>query len=434
MTKLSGAPGGDWIDRLCASQRPGHSLDQAFYRDPAIFERDVERVLCNHWIMAGHVSQLPATGDYVLFDVGGESVILVRDAKGAIRAHYNVCRHRGSRVLLDCTGHASSLVCRYHGWTYALDGSLKAARHMPEDFDARTHGLVPCHVRVIEGLIFVSLADEAPDLGPVADGVAPFLRLHGTAAARVAERRTFAVHANWKLVVENYLECYHCRTAHPEYCRVEIKVDRIGDSSPAAQARFDAREREWSARAERLGTVLPEFGTTLPLDERLPRAQFGAAYRAPLRESYLTATADGQPAAPLMGGFTDYDGGETALAVGPFTYMLAANDHAVFFQFVPRDAEHTDMILTWLVDGAARAGEDYDLARLTRLWSVTTEQDKSIVEANAAGVRSRRYAPGPPSLLEGDVAGFRAWYLALVGPRERLRHLSRSGSARYFSM
>jgi Rieske 2Fe-2S family protein len=423
-----------WIDALCAAQRPGYSLDQAFYQDPAIFRRDVERVLGNHWIMAGHASQVPAAGDYYLFDIGGESIIVVRGAGGAIHAHYNVCRHRGSRVVLDCEGHAASLTCRYHGWSYALDGRLKAARHMPEDFAPDEHGLVPCHLRVIEGLIFISLAREAPDLGLVAENLAPFLQLHGTADARVAARRSFPLHANWKLAVENYLECYHCRPAHPEYCRVEIKADSIGDGSPAAMARFDARNREWRARAEALGTLLPEWGTTLPLDERLPRAQLGSGYRAPLRESFLTATADGKPAAPLMGSFPDYDGGETALAIGPLTYMLAANDHAVFFQFVPREAERSDMIVTWLVAGSARPEKDYDLGRLTWLWTVTTEQDKAIIEANAAGVRSSRYGPGPPSLLEGDVAGFRAWYLALVGPPERLANLTRQGGGRYFGM
>jgi Rieske 2Fe-2S family protein len=358
----------------------------------------------------------------------------VRGAQGAIHAHYNVCRHRGSRVLLDCAGHAASLTCRYHGWSYTPDGRLRAARHMPADFEPRDHGLIPCPIRVIEGLIFISLAREAPGLDPVVEGVTPFLRLHGTADARVAERRTFPLHANWKLAVENYLECYHCRVAHPEYCSVEIKVDRIGDSTPAAQARFDERNRDWRSHAEALGTLLKDFGAELPLDERLPRAQLGAAYRAPLRETHLTATADGKPVAPLMGGFAEYDGGETALAIGPFTYMLAANDHAVFFQFVPRGAERSDMIVSWLVLGSARAGEDYDLARLTWLWTVTTEQDKAIIEANAAGIRSRRYAPGPPSLLEEDVAGFRAWYLALIGPRERLSQLSRRPGARYFGL
>ena len=99
----------DWIDELCAAQRPGYSLDRAFYGNPDIFERDVERILGNHWIMAGHAAQIPAAGDFFLFDVAGESIILVRGASGAIHAHYNVCRHRGSRVLLECSGHAANL-------------------------------------------------------------------------------------------------------------------------------------------------------------------------------------------------------------------------------------------------------------------------------------------------------------------------------------
>ncbi len=135
-----------------------------------------------------------------------------------------------------------------------------------------------------------------------------------------------------------------------------------------------------------------------------------------------------------MGGFRDYDGGETALGVGPFTYMLAYNDYATFFQFVPRDAEHCDIVITWLVDGAAREGTDFDRARLTWLWTVTTEQDKSIIEANAAGIRSSRYEPGPSSVLEQDLDGFREWYLGVTGPAERIGRLSRRGGGRYFGI
>lgn len=429
----AGDPGS--IDALIEAQRPGYSLDQAFYTHPAIFERDRERVFRNHWFMAGHASQIPKAGDYLLFELAAESIILVRDAEGAIHAHYNVCRHRGSRVLLAPAGNARAITCRYHGWTYAPDGSLQAAPRMGADFRPGDHGLKPCCVRIVEGLLFVSLSDDpAPALDDVVAGLAPYLRLHGVADAKLAHRETYAVRANWKLTVENYLECYHCKPAHQEYCGVEIKADKIGDGSPAALARYEARHRVWLARATALGATMPEFGTELPLDVSLPRAQFGAAYRAPLRESYLSATQDGKPAAPLMGGFRDYDGGETALGLGPFTYMLAYNDHAVFFQFVPREAEQSEIVVSWLVHGAAREGVDYDRARLTWLWSVTTEQDKSIIEANAAGIRSSRYEPGPSSLLEYDLDGFRAWYLAVTGPPSRLKRLSRRGGGRYFGI
>jgi Rieske 2Fe-2S family protein len=234
--------------------------------------------------------------------------------------------------------------------------------------------------------------------------------------------------------VENYLECYHCKPAHPQYCGVEIKADSIGDGSPAAMARYESRHRVWLERASALGAVLPEYGVELPLDERLPRAQFGAAYRAPLRESHRSATEDGLPAAPLMGDYKDYDGGEMALGLGPFTYMLAYNDYATFFQFVPRDAERSDIIVTWLVDGSARDEIDYDRDRLTWLWTVTTEQDKSIIEANAAGIRSSRYQPGPSSNLEYDLDGFREWYLGVIGRKGRIARLARRGGGRYFGV
>ncbi len=422
------------LDKLIESQRPGHSLDRTLYVDAAVFERDRERVFRNHWVLAAHVSQFGKPGDFRLFDIAGESIILVRDREGAIRAHYNVCRHRGSRVLLEACGHAPALTCRYHGWTYAIDGSLRAATHMPEDFDRSQFGLKPCHVRILEGLVFVSLAEgSAPDFDSIAGRLSPYLTLHGLAKARVAVQRTFPVHANWKLVVENYLECYHCKPAHREYCAVEIKADSIGDGSPEARKRYEAREREWLSEARRLETLLAEVGTKLPLDERLPTTPIAAAYRAPLRASFVTATEDGRPAAPLMGGFREYDGGETALAADPFTYMLAYNDYAAFFAFVPRDADHSDIVSTWLVHGDAREGTDYELARLTWLWTVTTEQDKAIIEANAAGIRSPSYQPGPVSTLEADVAAFREWYLSSIGPASRQTRLKDVRGGRYFT-
>ncbi len=422
------------VDLLIESQRPGYSLDRAFYSDATIFERDRERVFRNHWILAAHESQFAGPGDYRLFDVAGESIILLRDREGVIRALYNVCRHRGSRVLLESCGHAQALTCRYHGWTYALDGSLRAATHMPVDFDRSRFGLKSCHVRVLEGLVFVSLAEgTTPDFDAIADRLRPYLALHGTASAHVAEQKIFQVRANWKLVVENYLECYHCKPAHREYCAVEIKADSIGDSSPAARERYLAREREWRAEAVRLQALLADVGTRLPLDERLSKTPIVAAYRAPLRASHVTATEDGRPAAPLMGQFRGYDGGETALAADPFTYMLAYSDHAVFFTFVPREADQSDIVCTWLVHGEAREGADYDRSRLTWLWTVTTEQDKSIIEANAEGVRSPSYEPGPASLLETDVAGFREWYLSSIGPASRRTRLNEVPGGRYFT-
>ena len=113
--------------------------------------------------------------------------------------------------------------------------------------------------------------------------------------------------------------------------------------------------------------------------------------------------------------------------------MLAYNDHAVFFAFVPREARRTDIVCTWLVHGEASEGTDYDRARLTWLWTRTTEQDKAIIEANAAGIASPSYTPGPASVLEADVAAFREWYLSSIAPDSRRSRLSEGGGGRYFT-
>ena len=131
------------IDELIAAQRPGYSLEQRFYTDPAIYELELERIINRNWVLAGHVSELPKPGDYKVFDVARESAIIVRGEDGEIRAFANVCRHRGSRVCLEAAGSARDLSCPYHGWKYHLDGRLKAARDMPGDFDFDAHGLHP---------------------------------------------------------------------------------------------------------------------------------------------------------------------------------------------------------------------------------------------------------------------------------------------------
>ena len=116
--------------------RPGHALARDFYTDPAIFERDMEGMLLRHWFCAGHVSSIPRAGDYLVVDLGSESIIIVRTAAGDIRALLNVCRHRGSRLCSGRSGKAASgrLTCPYHAWTYDLDGNLLIARQMPESF------------------------------------------------------------------------------------------------------------------------------------------------------------------------------------------------------------------------------------------------------------------------------------------------------------
>ena len=207
------------LDQLISSYRPGHAMPRGFYTSQAIYDYDIAQVWNRNWIWAGHQSQIPNPGDYFLFDYGPESIIVVRDRDGNIRAHLNVCRHRGSRICTDAKGSARVFACPYHAWTFELSGKLRAARNMDPDFDPSDWGLFPVRVKVFQGLIFVCADPETPALEPVLDRLAPLTAPYQLDNLKVAHTASFPVPANWKLAVENYLECYHCGPAHKDYSR-----------------------------------------------------------------------------------------------------------------------------------------------------------------------------------------------------------------------
>ena len=398
------------IQDLVNSQVTGHTLQQPFYGDPDVFSVDRERVLDRLWHLAGHVSRIPAAGDYFLFRICGEEIIIVRGRDGDIHAHYNVCRHRGSRICSDSEGSKSALVCPYHAWTYNLDGSLRNARLMPEGFSPAGYGLHACRIKLLHGLIFVSLGDEPDEPDGLDDACREYLSFHGIENAKIARRLDLPTGANWKLVVENFIECYHCAPSHPEYSSVhsELKLLAAGaglGSGPDAACREYEKEMEtWKAQVRALGHPLTE-------------GEFdnGAGMvRMPIRDGFLTESRDGRPVSTLMGKFREYDGGITYIAFNYLNYLAASNDHAVLFRFTPISELVTEVEATWLVDADAQEGTDYDPERVSWVWDVTLGQDAIITENNQAGVLSGRYRPGPYSEQETMNNHFTRWYLGCL--------------------
>lgn len=403
------------IPTLINSHPEGHPLQQAFYCDPEIFSHDASRLFTKLWHPVGHASRIPNAGDYFLFNMGSESLIIVRETEARISALFNVCRHRGSRVCLQEEGNAKRFSCPYHAWTYKLDGSLTAASLMPPAFDKGKYGLHKAHVKVIEGLIFVNLADgDPPDIDQMAADLEPMLRFHGVRNAKVAERRHYPTPANWKLVVENFLECYHCPPAHPEYCKVHpplaILAMGAGPNSgpPEAMEKYAPIQEAWEQRARELGhPVENTFGGN-------EHGQEWAVLRMPIQEGFLSETMDGKPASTLMGKFKEYDGGTTYFSFNSLSALICANDFCVLVQFIPRSVFQTDVFFTWLVDGSAQEGRDYDVEHMTEMWHATTEQDKTITTNNQLGVLSSRYIPGPYSEHEKLTASFINWYKEFI--------------------
>lgn len=364
----------------------------------------MERMLLRHWFCAGHISSLPRSGDYLVVDLGEESVIIVRNADGEVRALLNVCRHRGSRLLAGRAGKAQSarLTCPYHAWSYDLDGYLLVARQMPDTFQRASASLKSLPVRVMQGLIFTTFAKNPLDLGAAERALANSAGVHGWAAAKVAHRELYSIKANWKLAVENYMECYHCTPAHPEFAKRHVYA------RPPEQS--EALERDGRTRAEALGIVIPDidrYGLRSGV-----HSESVAVMRSALHEGVASATDDGRSVARLMGAFPASDGNSTYFDIGPVSDFLAYPDHGVIYRFIPRSVDHTEMEVIWLVHQDAVDGEDYDLERLTWLWKTTSAEDKKIVEMNQAGVNSRFYAPGPYSLQESYAGQFVDWYLA----------------------
>lgn len=398
---------------LIAQTREGYSLPQPFYTSDDVFAADMEAVVTRKWLVAGHVAQIPAKGDYFLFKVGAEQILIVRETAHSVQAFFNVCRHRGSTLCSAESGNARVLVCPYHAWSFNLDGSLLSARLMPEDFDKAANGLHKCHVRVFHGLIFINLSEGTPDDFDATFGeFDPILEYHGLADAKVAHIGRYPTQANWKLVVENFLECYHCTPAHPEFCSMHppealLAVGAGPSSGPSeAVARYAPVLEAWKEKAEALGR--PVYS----IDDGPETSHLRSMIQRTIREGYLTETQDGQPASRLMGQRTDWDLGRMHVGFSPFSHLVADSDFAMLFRFTPRTSALTDVDVIWLVDGRA---EDYDVERMTWAWHTTTLQDKQITEDNHAGILSSRYQPGRYSLQERSLVTFQSWYLRQHG-------------------
>jgi len=371
------------LERLLAAQPEASALQQAFYADARIYEHDITRIHLRRWLCAGHVSEIPEAGDWFRFDVAGESLIIVRGRDGEVRGLVNVCRHRGSLICAEQAGRSNRLTCPYHGWTYDLEGRLRVARNMP-GLDLAAHSLATVHCRIVADLIYVCFAEEPPDFGLVEEVVAQSLGRFGWADAKVAHRTSYGVKGNWKLVTENYQECYHCRPSHPEFARFH--------STERPEEKTEGLRGQASAQAAAQGIRIEEYDCW-PAGDGESREGAACANDA-MYEGAVTGSRDGSPLAPL----------------------LAYPDHGLVYLFMPRGPQETDMEVLWLVDGKAEEGRDYNKQELTWLWDITSMADKRIIEHNQQGVNSRYYVPGPYSPMERLTRMFSAWYLDQVRP------------------
>lgn len=378
------------------------TLPQAFYNDPLMFRIDMDTVFMQQWLFVGMTCEVPGKGDYLTVDIGQNPVLVVRDRDGEVRAFHNVCRHRGSRLCTSAKGKVANLTCPYHQWTYDLKGNLiYTGDAMGDAFDKSQFGLKKAHCKTAGGFIYVCLAEgEAPDIEPYLSSLSDYMEPYDMENAKVAAESQLVENANWKLVLENNRECYHCNGSHPELLRTLLEWDDTNDprATPEFLALCQRQSEAWDAEG------IPHKYIEKGLRNRM--------VRMPLKEGTQVMTPDGKSGCnKTMGRIQNRELGSLRILHLPNSWNHMQSDHAVVFMVQPISPQKTLVTTKWLVHKDAVEGQDYDLKRLRDIWDTTNSQDKSLVENNQRGVNSVAYQPGPYSqTYELGVINFANWY------------------------
>ena len=353
------------------------TLDALWYTSSAVFEQERGRIFSRSWIAAGRDEQIPKPGDYFVLELAGESLIITRDASGKLHAFFNVCRHRGTRLCTEPAGHFQNTIqCQYHAWTYGLDGSLLVARNMEGTvgFARAEYPLREARLRLFEGFIFVCLDETAPSFTETfrpLDGRFAAWQLH---TLRVPKRIEYDVAANWKLIFQNYSECYHCPVIHPQ-------LEKL---SPSDSGRNDFIEGAFLG-----GYSLLHDGKSLTSSGTSARKPLGTVSGDELRRAYY-------------------------YTIFPSLLLSLHPDYAMAHYVVPIAPDRTRIVCEWLFgqDELARSG--FDASDVVEFWDLTNRQDWRVNELTQQGVNSRAYTPGPYAVQEGLLHAFDRHYLSLM--------------------
>ncbi|WP_172116819.1 aromatic ring-hydroxylating oxygenase subunit alpha [Halomonas hibernica] len=388
------------VDML-QSRAHAFSLPQPFYNDARLFALDMQEVFEKEWLFAGMTCEIPAKGNFMTLEIGNNPVVIVRGGEGQIHAFHNVCRHRGSRLCTKDKGKVAKLVCPYHQWTYELDGRLLfAGSDMGTDFDLNQFGLKPVSVRTAGGFVFINLSDNPPAIDDFLVTLEHYLEPYQMDNVKVAVESSIIEQANWKLVIENNRECYHCNGAHPELLNSLIEFDDTED--PRATDKYKdlvtRKQADWNG--EQVPWQLKRFGKR------------NRVTRTPLLDGVVSMTMDGKPACnKLMGRLTSPDMGSLRILHLPNSWNHFMGDHAVVFRVLPLGPQKTMVTTKWLVHKDAVEGVDYDPENMRRVWDATNDQDRQLAEENQRGINSKAYQPGPYSpTYEFGVIDFIDWY------------------------
>lgn len=387
-------------------KRPSnYSLDAPLYNDPHMFRVDMEEVFQKEWLFVGMTSEIPKKGDYITVEVGQNPVLIVRDGEGNVNAFHNTCSHRGSLICTEHRGKVANLVCPYHQWTYDLKGNLLfAGTEMNQDFDKGQHGLKSAFCKTAGGFIFVCLGKEAPDdeFDAFLETLETYMEPYDVENTKLAAESTMYERANWKLVLENNRECYHCSGSHPELLNTLLEWDDTEDPRATQDFLDHCAQQSGQWDAEGIPHKLKSFG----------EVQRNRIVRMPLKKGTKVMTIDGLAACTkMLGRIKNRELGSMRILHLPNSWNHMQSDHFIVFRVLPISAQESIVTTKWFVHKDAVEGIDYDSENLRKVWDATNEQDKVLGERNQLGINSIGYRPGPYSeTYEFGVINFLDWY------------------------
>ena len=383
---------------LLQQRQAGYTLPQGLYIDAATFDFDMTAIFGESWLMVGMDCELPKTGSYMALNIGPWPIILTRDADGTIHGFHNSCRHRGSILCQNGHGSSPKLVCPYHRWTYNLNGSLFAATRMGDDFDKSEVSLKPISLRVVAGGIFVCLSDDPPPFDEFGDRFAEYAGPLNFGDMKLAATDVMVEQANWKLVMDNARECYHCPTGHPD----------LAVSFPVVFKGF------FDAEGDKQATEYAALMHSLGLPHEAIQGDWWQMSRFALNEGSKTISMDGQHLVKkLLVEGNDGSVGSFRWALDPHMFAHATSDQVFMCSFLPVSATETHAFSKWFVHKDAVEGVDYNVDDLKEVWVKTNQQDRELAENNHRGVVSPGYTPGPYSPDAETLAlQFADWYCA----------------------
>jgi phenylpropionate dioxygenase-like ring-hydroxylating dioxygenase large terminal subunit len=352
------------------------TLEQKYFVSPEVFAEEQEKIFSKQWVLVGHQGELAKAGDYLVAEVASESLVIVRDKGGEVHGFYNVCRHRGTRLREDRNGRLSAIQCPYHAWTYGLDGRLLGAPHMDDvpGFDKADYSLRAVNLALWEGFIFVNLGDSPTPLEEWFAPLAGKFSHWNLSKLRPAKRIEYDVQANWKLMFENYSECYHCPGVHPMLSKV----------SPYDSAENDLAEG-------------PFLGGFMSINKGKSLTMSGDACAFPVKQE-------------------EEEGEEEKQRV--FYYSIFPNmllsmhpEYVMVHQLWPQSPERTLIVCDWFFHPEAFDRADFNPDDAIEFWDMTNKQDWHVCELSQQGVASRVYEPGPYSSRESIPAAWDREYL-----------------------